>query len=208
MKIGIVAQETNGVFGVNNEYMEWAERFGTPIVISPVIWEDWNRTFGVDGIILPGGADVLYSRHSKLPSYTAYAPNIHLEHFDKEILPNILGKIPVFGICRGLQTLNVVLGGTLRQDILGHGYSSNPAHEVHEVVRPEHPTKKLFGVNSFHHQAVDRLGHDITIELASDSDLVVEAISSRKYNFFAVQWHPERLGDDYSALKAKDLFRG
>lgn len=203
-RIGIVGQYTGDIFGVNENYIEFATLFGQPIVISPVQKDLWFKTYGLDGLILPGGADVAYWRYSKMWNFWQGRPNWHLETFDLDILPQLIGRIPIFGICRGLQTLNVHFGGTLHRHLFRHPYSKHNKDTVHNV--RERFSGKVFGVNSFHHQCIKDLGKDLTAEVIT-SDGIIEAISNEKLKIFAVQWHPERLRDDYSIDKAKELFK-
>lgn len=205
-KIGIVAQDQpDGKFGINTNYIRFAYNFGRPIVILPESFDDYSQIYNIDALLLPGGADVDYKRYSKKPAYGSFGPNIYLEHFDTEILPKLVGKIPIFGICRGLQSLNVFFGGTLR-NLWFHPYSNHEDDKVHKVMA--NGEKKELEVNSFHHQAIDKLGSYLTIEAQTDkiNEGVIEAISCFSKGIFAVQWHPERLrNDEYSLNKFKLL---
>jgi putative glutamine amidotransferase len=113
-------------------------------------------------------------------------------------------KIPIFGICRGLQIINVALGGSLIQDIpkdildhnisfknktkdRGHFVSIVKESKLHSLFKEE------IEVNSYHHQAIDRLADGLTI-CAVSSDGIIEAIEGE--NILAVQWHPERMTQD------------
>lgn len=194
-RIGIVGQLSGEIWGVHEDYMAFVEEQGNPVVIYPTDVVDFHRTYWLDALVLPGGADVAANRYAWFPSIFAGHPNPFLEYFDTKVLPGLIGTMPIFGICRGLQTLNVALGGTLYQHLWTHPYSKSKQDAVHEI--------KLKGgekmsVNSFHHQAISRPAKGLEIEAVSP-DGVVEAISDWKRKIFAVQWHPERLLDDYSA---------
>lgn len=197
-RIGIVGQLSGEIWGIHEDYLAFVEHFGNPVVIYPTEVVDFHRTYWLDALVLPGGADVATNRYAWFPSIFAGHPNPFLEYFDTQILPSLIGTMPIFGICRGLQTLNVVLGGTLYQHLWTHPYSKSKQDAVHEI--------KIMGgekigwgmlVNSFHHQAIKKLGECLKIE-AESTDGIVEAISDWKRDIFAVQWHPERLLDDYS----------
>ncbi len=114
--------------------------------------------------------------------------------------------MPVLGICRGAQVVNVALGGTLHQhlpDVIGHtrhqlGNAVFSTSAVHTV--PGTRLAELIGESSdaqcYHHQAIDRLGDGLVIA-AQDSDGVIEAVEIPGENFvLAVQWHPEERLDD------------
>jgi len=119
-----------------------------------------------------------------------------------------LGK-PVFGICRGLQELNVAFGGALRRDmntapdLLRHhapddaSFDEMFAHEHDVALAPRGLLSQAFGqdrirVNSVHYQGIDQLGHGLTVE-AIAPDGVIEAVSAEVNNaaVVGVQWHPE-----------------
>lgn len=204
MKIGIPGYEMEGFFGANSQYMDFASIVGTPVILSPDA-----DLMGIDGILLPGGSDVIPSRYG-VPGFFTGRASPHLEYFDTHILPDIIGKLPIFGICRGLQAINVCLGGTLVQHLFFHPHSSTDADLVHEVDTPEESSFKKFGVNSFHHQCIGHSGEGIQVELVDVQDKffdtrVIEAISGKL--FHAVQWHPERIRDSYSICFFRDLFK-
>ncbi|MCG2842093.1 gamma-glutamyl-gamma-aminobutyrate hydrolase family protein [Sandaracinobacter sp. RS1-74] len=110
---------------------------------------------------------------------------------------------PVFGICRGLQELNVLFGGTLR-DLCDH--HPGEGHPFEHQFAHQHPVELASGgrlaaamgvgravVNSVHHQGIDRLGYGLQVEALSPADGVVEAFSARPCGgaVLGVQWHPE-----------------
>lgn len=214
MRIGIPAQnQPEGKFGVNTNYLDFISQFGNPIIILPIDKEEYFDVYNIDALVLPGGQDVNPARYNKI-GYQTGSSNIFLEYFDTQILPLLVGKVPIFGICRGLQTLNVYFGGTLK-NLWWHPYSNTDIDEVHKIrIRfPNGKNKDKMGVNSFHHQAIDRLADNFNIEAVADELLgipsgVVEAISDLNRNIFAVQWHPERLMDQYSFDKFNLILKG
>ncbi|MBP5230222.1 MAG: gamma-glutamyl-gamma-aminobutyrate hydrolase family protein [Clostridia bacterium] len=107
-------------------------------------------------------------------------------------------SLPCLGICRGIQTLNVFLGGTLWQDIPSQVPGALPHGDgaFHRLIPENGPFLSLLGetpdVNSYHHQAVRDPAPSVRVE-ARTEDGIVEALSFRDHpNSFAVQWHPER----------------
>lgn len=211
MRIGIVAQEQDGnTFGVNQDYLNLIHRFGTPVIISPVPVDEFWDTYGIDGLVLPGGSDVDTRRYRQLPLPSTYRPNIFLEYFDREILPLVIeAKLPIFGICRGLQTLNVHFGGSLWQHLWRHPQSSHKTDLVHEVAA-RLPNGKIIAkmkVNSFHHQAIWKLGKELeSIADSYDTWPIIEGIKHVSLPIAAVQWHPERYLDALSEAVMKKLF--
>lgn len=151
-----------------------------------------------DGLLLPGGGDLEPWRYgqrntasSGLEPERDAAELLLLERF------TAAGK-PVLGICRGLQTINVFFGGTLVQDLPGHG-AVDGADRLHPVRTADSFLRRICGeeavVNSAHHQAADRLGQGLgAVQWAPDG--VVEALEHRTLPVWGVQWHPERLPDE------------
>ena len=113
---------------------------------------------------------------------------------------------PIFGICRGLQVINVAFGGTLRQHIDGHGQLDG-LDRLHETRTDDALLHSLYGtrftVNSAHHQSVDRLGTQLRATQWAD-DGTVEALRHKTLPIFAVQWHPERLCGTFARHDAVD----
>jgi gamma-glutamyl-gamma-aminobutyrate hydrolase PuuD len=207
IKIGIPAQDQpDSKFGVNTNYLDFIYKVGHPVIILPESYDNFKEIYKIDALLLPGGADIDPKRYTDVPMYGTYNSNTWLEHFDTKILPNLLGKLPIFGICRGLQSLNVIFGGTLR-NLWWHPYSINEMDETHkiEITGKKEPMK----VNSFHHQAIDKIAPNFIVEAKTNAvdESVIEAISDYKKNIFAVQWHPERLLDEYSINKFKEILR-
>jgi putative glutamine amidotransferase len=160
----------------------------------------------VDGLVLSGGEDVdpiRYGETARLPldSILPARDEVELAAVGRALARDI----PVLGICRGCQVLNVALGGTLWQDLpselpgtIGHSQTDGYHRRTHDVV-PE-PGSRLHAIagghtlhiNSFHHQAVKHLGRDLRVVARADDGLV-EAIEHRSYPWLlGVQWHPER----------------
>jgi putative glutamine amidotransferase len=169
-----------------------------------------------DGLLLGGGEDVdpeLYGavRHDRLGRVNRRRDEQELGLITRARRSGI----PIFGICRGIQVLNVAFGGSLVQDIpsdrpspVGHSVKSPrdaPAHTVRGEPGSFLSALGEFSVNSRHHQAVDRAGAGLKVS-ARSPDGLVEAVEyqDRHAAIVAVQWHPENLADDAAA---NGLFR-
>ena len=155
-----------------------------------------------DGLLLTGGGDVDPAHYgqemdgSQPPDPARDAAEIA---FAKAYLA--AGK-PILGVCRGLQLLNVVLGGTLQQDVGDalrpfHSHAEGEADLVHPVqAEPGSLFEGLYGahfaVNSWHHQALDKLGDGVIPALRSEGGLV-EGFVHASLPVVAVQFHPERM---------------
>ena len=169
-----------------------AEVGGIPLVAQGVC--DAGRA---DGLLLTGGGDISPAYYHQTPGGKLSFQDDRRDRSDFALLEAfVAAKKPVFGICRGAQALNVFLGGSLHQDI-GHLTSHNHLNTPHPVAAcmergggwgvPERLT-----VNSYHHQAVDRLGDGLRILYRAD-DGIIEAIAHESLPLFGTQWHPERI---------------
>lgn len=145
------------------------------------------------GIIISGGIDINPNRYKEKCINSNF--NDILDDYDFLILDLASKlKLPILGICRGLQLINVYFEGSLCQHIENH---SNTLHPI--TIINKHPfllnnKKRVMIVNSFHHQAIKDLGKDLVVCAISD-DNIIEAIYSTSLPIFAVQWHPELLED-------------
>lgn len=108
--------------------------------------------------------------------------------------------LPIFAICKGMQVLNVALGGTLKLDIHGHKLREQKDHDIQPLRTDAKATHRLERVNSSHHQAIERLGEGLEVEAWCVTDDIIEQVRLRDYPFaLGVQYHPER-GKIYDAL--------
>lgn len=201
MKIGIVGHAIKNTFGVGTPYMDWLSQWGNPFIIPPgVTAEAVAEMF--DLVILPGGTDispVCYGQHA---GYQTGRSDPFFQSFDGLVLPGLIElQVPIFGICRGLQALNIAFGGTLHQDLYGHPYSTRSrAERVHSIQVEQRSVE----VNSLHHQGIDTLGEGLQ-SLAVSEDNVVEAIRHQSLPIAAVQWHPEELWDSVAVQLLQEI---
>jgi|SRR3972149_2476895 len=198
MNIGIAGRVSyqDSFFGVGAPYMEYLSQWGPVYPIPPTATaEDIVRFFGL--VVLPGGSDLNTMRYRQAPNFILYDSDQHLEYFDINILPSLVkAKLPIFGICRGLQTLNVHFGGTLIQNLLSHPHSDPRTQLVHEVSFAL-GARKSIKVNSMHHQAVGELGVELR-PISYSGDDIVEAVLHEDLPIAGVQWHPEEIYDGIS----------
>jgi putative glutamine amidotransferase len=153
----------------------------------------------LDGILLTGGADVAPATYGALPETDEFPPEPQRDGFEQDLLTGaIQARIPVLGICRGLQIINVHAGGTLHQHIPEHGvFDKHPGTISHNIeITKDSVLESIYGsslpVNSLHHQTVDKVGAGLAVT-ARGIDNTVEALEHRELPIVAVQWHPEML---------------
>lgn len=192
------------------EYCREVEEAGAVPLVLVAGASDPEATF--DALILAGGADV-HPRHYGQDVDPRVAETLEFDEardqFELEVTRAALERErPVFGICRGVQLLNVALGGSLVQDLslLGVAPAAHNQRGRLERWRPAHPVEVYPGsrlhallgartveVNSFHHQAVARPAPGLRVA-ARSPDGVVEAVEHPGHPFLlGVQWHPERM---------------
>lgn len=156
---------------------------------------------GFDGLLLMGGTDLNPLRYGQERAPETDRADDQRDEFEMSVLDAALERDrPILAICRGLQVLNVLHGGTLIQHLGSERHDpdtkdvSQPAHEVH--IQPESQLRSITGqsewrVNSRHHQAADRIGNGLLVSARAD-DGVVEGLERTDRRFaIAVQWHPE-----------------
>jgi putative glutamine amidotransferase len=188
---------------------------GIPVLLPPTPGIE-DALARLDGLMLSGGGDIDPARYGAEP-----APQLRSVREERDAAEFALldaarsVQLPVLGICRGMQVINVARGGSLHQhlpDVVGHdGHAAVPgAFGAHQVrVTPGSRLSEILGrvadlgisTPTHHHQAVDRLGQGLTVT-AWAADGTIEAIEADGDPFVvAVQWHPEA-GDDPSVFRA------
>lgn len=190
---------------------------GLPLVLTPV--EDEVNARGqvelLDGLLLTGGPDVDPHYYDEEAHVNLGSVEPERDKYEMQLSNWALDRgIPILGICRGMQLLNVVLGGNLYQDIesfvteaIGHRQKAPLGYASHSVTIEEGSVLySLIGlktrVNSIHHQAVKEPGEGLAITGRS-VDGIAEAMEGRKgLPILAVQWHPESLGMKDEAARA------
>jgi putative glutamine amidotransferase len=160
----------------------------------------------IDGLILSGGTDISPEVYGEQLIKEEWKGNLIRDQFEMSLCKKALSrKIPVLGICRGMQIINIVQGGTIYQDnnyfikdALIHRSQELYEKNQHSVVFSKGGyLEKLYQsrtsiVNSVHHQSLKTVGSDLSIEAISPQDKIVEAIKLNSENYcLGVQWHPE-----------------
>ena len=161
----------------------------------------------VDGLLLTGGADIapeLLRQEVPDPSVLQKEPDAKRDAWEFAAVERAVERrLPIFAICKGMQLLNVALGGTLHLDIPGHNAPEMKDHDVQELRFANGAKHRFERVNSSHHQAVDRVAERFEVEAWSAKDDIIEQMRMRDYPFaLAVQYHPER-GENYGSIFAE-----
>jgi putative glutamine amidotransferase len=176
----------------------------------------------LDGLVLHGGADISPAAYGQEPLRPEWSGDPVRDAYEMALLGAFVAAAkPVFGICRGLQLINVAHGGTLYQDLATqkpgarqHRDVQAYEHHIHEVhVLPGTHLSRLLGgerhrVNSIHHQGIRQLAPGFVVEAVSPEDGLVEAIRSTGAGWLAaVQWHPELHHPALGTLDDRPLLR-
>lgn len=196
-------------YGVSMQYVQAVEAAGgTPLILPLTQSEEiLQQLLGVcDGLMLTGGFDLDPSYYGEEPHRRIDAINPLRDHTEMILCRTALERdLPVLGICRGMQVLNVAAGGSLYQDLesqfegetLQHFQKLTEEYPSHSIqVKPGTWLHRVIGaerarINSYHHQAVKRVAEGFVVT-ATAPDGVIEAVSSTRHAFaHGVQWHPE-----------------
>jgi len=181
------------------------------------------RAEDFDGVLLSGGEDVDPALYGEKKKYDNVKVNRRRDDFELKLLHEARSSaVPVFGICRGLQLINVKFGGTLHQDLKSdtdvefeHRQTEDRDERTH-IVTVSDPESRLgealqghCSVNSFHHQAIARVGRGLKITARSEDEVVeaVETADDRGY-LVAVQWHPEEIAEQPEQKRILQQFVG
>lgn len=195
---------------------------GIPVLLAPVPNQYVPALLDrLDGLVFSGGGDVDPSRYGGQPQDSIYGVDFDRDEFEIELARAAAARrLPTLAICRGLQVMNVALGGTLIEDIptqfgsADHTVIGDGVFNGHQHVRLD-PACRLarivdaldLEVNSIHHQAVRDLAPGFRAVGWAD-DGIIEAVEHKDetWPLLAVQWHPEYL-DDADDPASRALFR-
>ncbi|MFZ9106157.1 MAG: gamma-glutamyl-gamma-aminobutyrate hydrolase family protein [Pontimonas sp.] len=205
---------------IPGDYVEAIERAGGTAVLvppQPLSREDAQKLLsGMDGLMLCGGREVDPARYQQEPLATTEQPDTRRDATEDALLAvAIESGLPILGICRGAQMLNVHRGGTLIQhlpDRVGDtryqkgggefsmmGVNVEPGSALSDIVDGN---ARIEPVAMYHHQAIDQVGEGLIVSATSD-DGIVEGVELPGHPFcVAVQWHPEKTLEDLRLFRA------
>lgn len=212
-------------YGQNQSYCRAVEAAGGVPIIIPIIHDEdaLHRVYSLlDGLLLPGGWDIDPKYYDEEPHPTTEIM-ADLDPLELKLVGwAIAERMPILAICRGMQVLNVALGGDLYQDIASQIANPLPHNQREEhlpakqfgheiIIKPGSylasiAAKPRIGVNTFHHQAVRRLASPLRVAATSDDGLIEAAdwVANERF-VHALQCHPEYLWDEHDW--AARLFR-
>ncbi|MCC6386333.1 MAG: gamma-glutamyl-gamma-aminobutyrate hydrolase family protein [Dehalococcoidia bacterium] len=184
-----------------------AEAGGLPVLLAPgagtAVIEGWLE--GIAGLVLTGGGDIDPARYGEAPHATVAGVSAERDALELAAVRGALARgLPVLAICRGMQLLNVALGGSLIQHVpewfAGSNHQQEEARDAvtHDVrltvgsLAAEVCGTAAFAVNSMHHQALGRMGEGLVVS-GHALDGVIEACEMPGRPVLGVQWHPEEL---------------
>ena len=186
-------------------YVSAIEKLGGQPVL---IWDEYDPK-DFDGLLLPGGKDISTDRYGQ-ENIASNTPDLELDEIQFTAADRFIqAGIPVFGICRGHQLLNIYFGGTLIQDLenAAEHKKINKQDNINQtVILADSFLSSIYGselsVNSAHHQAINRLAEGLRI--VQWADHVAEAIEHEHLPVYGVQWHPERMCFDFARPETGD----
>lgn len=198
----------NPAYQVNKAYVDAIVKCGgNPVIMTPRERQDIEDMAEIfDGLLVTGGDDLEPTLYNQIPHPLTKSDDYGLDLMDLQLIRHFFRfSKPILGICRGIQAINVALGGTLYQDIPSEypsvreeGHSGDETNPNYHLVYFEKNTygEQVFGrvtrVNSYHHQNIKVLGKELMVSGVSEDGLI-EAVQANQ--LFAVQWHPEKMQD-------------
>jgi putative glutamine amidotransferase len=202
------AGKTRPTETVARSYIESLEGEGALVVLLPNGEPSWADDYldRLDGLLLTGGDDPHAHLFGEEPHPAIETVDERRDLFEIALVRGARERgLPVLGICRGVQLINIALGGDIYQDIpaqtsgkVGHAQRRTDDGPWHRVeIRPGTLLARILGsdpreVNSFHHQACRRPGEGLVVSAESPEDGLIEALEEPNQPFFlGVQWHPE-----------------
>ncbi len=182
-KVGVVIRKNEVDYFVHQSYLLFLKKYH--VSYDFITLETDLCSF--DGFLLPGGFDI-DSKYYHETNYACQNVSEEMDMLDQKVIQfAIKNKKPLLGICRGIQSINVFLGGNLKQNILNHQDENHFIYYNHHHVL----------VNSFHHQSIKTLASDLEV-LAESIDGEIEIIKHRHYPIYGLAFHPELISFDCS----------
>ena len=189
---------------IGQHYVSYLEKLGLAPILVPNTLADvhtYVTAVGAEAIVLSGGGDIAPERYGQPNTASEDIAPARDETEYRLLELAVERRLPVFGICRGIQVLNVFFGGGLIQDIPAqlHSPITHDGEATHPVIIVDPHVERVvergeLHVNSYHHQGItaDLLAPDLEVFAVSEVDGVIEGVLHRTLPVIGMQWHPER----------------
>lgn len=219
---GPETEEDNTWQLTTNNFIQLAFKAGgNPLMLAVIDDENtakdlWDR---LDGIILSGGPDVNPVNYNERNGGKLSMIDNHRDKYELALAKYAIEKdLPILAICRGLQVLNISLGGSVHQDLEEKGYENHSLHNArrregsHFVnLKKDNPLYDIVGeekiwVNSYHHQGINKLGKGLKAVGFSEDEVIEAAYMPEKKFVLGLQWHPEYMYDNEITKKIAKSF--
>lgn len=172
---------------------------GQPVILPVVDNPPPGLLDRMDGLLLSGGGDIDPLLYGETPDPSVYGVRRDRDSFEAALIRQASAlRLPILAICRGMQLINIVRGGSLLQQVSGHWQENPASRPFHRIdVTPGSALAEAAGadtvveVNSYHHQALDTLGEGLRVTAVCGE--VIEAVEDPDADVIAVQWHPEHM---------------
>lgn len=197
-------------FCINKEYIEALEGCGGEALLIPPQISVSSMIKKLQGLVLSGGPDLDPLLYGEEPEKGVRRIDPQRDGFEKELLfLSMERNIPILGICRGIQAINVFLGGSLHQEIkthIKHWQFAPKEHPTHTIIIEKDSLlyrivkKEEMRVNSFHHQAIKDLGKGLFVS-ARAKDGVIEAVECKERRILGLQFHAECMWRNLEEVK-------
>lgn len=183
-------------------YVKYVQKAGA----IPVVTLSLGEVARCHALLLPGGGDITPAFFGE-KNHGSRNIDTELDIIQLQTLDLAVHKrMPILGICKGMQIINVGFGGTITQDLKTaalHKYDGGDQYHI-TMIQNSSPLHRLYGdsciVNSAHHQGLNRLGAGLQAIQHCPLDHCVEAISHRFYPILGLQWHPERIDREIAKI--------
>lgn len=200
MRLGVTVRSEKEFYFIRKNYLEYFKDFEI-IFLYPYI--STHAYAQCDGFVVIGGDDVnpkLYNEEN----YASHCVEEEIDELDLKVINYaVKNNKPLFGICRGLQIINVYFGGTLKQDILNHKEGEHKIILIEEF--SNFPSTEI--VNTFHHQSIKKLGDELK-PLYYSVDGEIELVYHKKLPIIATQFHPEKHLQNSLSIALLDYYKG
>lgn len=172
---------------------------GQPVILPVVDNPPPGLLDRMDGLVLSGGGDIDPVLYGEVPDPSVYGIRRDRDSFEAALYRQASAlRLPILAICRGMQLINVLRGGSLLQQVAGHWQENPASRPLHRIdVAPGTALSQAganateIDVNSYHHQALGVLGQGLSVTGTCGD--VIEAVEDRDADVVAVQWHPEHM---------------